>query len=69
METQQQPPKPVREEEEMTEQAAVPIPNDDRPASEWAERAGRALEARELARKLRSGKRVLFPTMWSQSSR
>jgi hypothetical protein len=68
METRQQAPRPVREEEEM-EQAALPIPEDERPPSEWAERAVRALEARELARKLRSGKRVLFPSMRSQSSR
>jgi hypothetical protein len=38
----------------------LPVP-EGRPAAEWEERAERAREARELGKKLREGKPILFP--------
>ncbi len=66
MKTEEQPPKPVQEEDNVKEQPVLPTP-EDRPAIDWAERANRAREARDMARKLRKGKRILFPSMHSQN--
>jgi hypothetical protein len=69
METEQQAPEPVREESQMENEPVLPVPEDDRPAEEWADRANRAVAARELGQRLRKGKRVLFPSMRSLSNR
>jgi len=66
MTTEEQPPQPVQEEDDVEKQSALPAP-EDRPAADWAERADRAREAREMAKKLRKGKRILFPSMHSQN--
>jgi hypothetical protein len=42
------------------ERQILPVPK-GRPAAEWEERAERAREARELGKKLREGKPILFP--------
>ena len=67
MKTQEQPPEPVQEEGSSMEEQPVLPPPEDRPTIDWAEKADRAREARELGRRLRRGKRVLFPSRRSMS--
>jgi hypothetical protein len=65
---EEQPPQPVQEESDVEKQPVLPVP-EDQPGGDgqdWAEKASRALEARELGRKLRTGKRILFPSRHSQ---
>jgi hypothetical protein len=65
---EEQSPQPVQEESDLEKQPALPVP-EDRPGEDgqdWAQKASRALEAREMGRKLRTGKRVLFPSRHSQ---
>jgi hypothetical protein len=64
MKIEEQPPQRVQEESDVEKQPALPVP-EDRPGEDgedWAEKASRALEAREMGRRLRTGKRVLFPS-------
>ncbi|GEM_PF-6446732 len=67
METKQPPqPVPGDKEREKVEKPALPTPEGE-PSSAWAEKAERAREARELGRRLRKGKRVLFPSRRSMN--
>jgi hypothetical protein len=66
MKTEEQLPTQVLEEDSLEKEPVLSAP-EDRSAADWAERATRAREAREMARKLRKGKRILFPSMHSQN--
>ena len=50
------------------QEPTLPTP-EGRPASEWAERAEKAKEAREEGKKLREGKPILFPTRHAMPGR
>ena len=41
-------------------EAALPPPEEETPAGQWAEKAEKALEARTLGQELRKGKRLTF---------
>lgn len=63
MKVKEESPQPVPASED---ESPLPAP-EGRPESEWAERAEKAQEARDLGSKLRKGKRVLFPSRRSMN--
>jgi hypothetical protein len=67
MAAEDQPLQSARGEGNVDREPALPVPQ-DQSEIDWAKKASRALEARELGQKLRQGKRVLFPSMHSQRS-